>query len=92
MTHQKHTTDNPSHFLLQTKNIFIPKKIGYIFTKNVVVLKKFHIREKKHLSIDADSSTDTTVGWTKNTQNPNFFKKKKVIIDCIRLTKITKDR
>ena len=25
------------------------------------------------LSTDADSSTDTIVGWTKNTPNPNFF-------------------
>ena len=36
-------------------------------------LKKFHIRETKHLSINADSSTDTTVGWTKNTQKTDFF-------------------
>ena len=27
------------------------------------------MRETKHLS------TDTTVGWTKNTQNPEFFEK-----------------
>ena len=31
-------------------------------------LKKSRIRETKHLSTFADSSTDTTVGWTKNTQ------------------------
>ena len=30
------------------------------------------MRETKHLSTDADSSTDTTVGWTKNTQAPNL--------------------
>ena len=36
-------------------------------------LKKSRIRETKHLSTDADSSTDITVGWTKNTQKPNFF-------------------
>ena len=36
-------------------------------------LKKSRIREAKHLSTDADSSTDTTIGWTKNTQKPNFF-------------------
>ena len=35
--------------------------------------KKSRIRETKNLSTDADSSTDTTVGWTKNTQKPNFF-------------------
>ena len=40
--------------------------------------KKSRIRETKHLSTDADSSTDTTVvGWTKNTQKPNFFEKQK---------------
>ena len=30
-------------------------------------LKKSRIRETKHLSTDANSSTDTTVEWTKNT-------------------------
>ena len=32
--------------------------------------KKSHIRETSNISTDADSSTDTTVGWTKNTQKP----------------------
>ena len=41
--------------------------------------KKFRIRETKHLSTDADSSTDTTVGWTKNTQKPKFLKNRKII-------------
>ena len=35
---------------------------------------KSRIRETKHLSTDADSSTDTTVGWTKNTKNPISLK------------------
>ena len=35
------------------------------------MLWKSRIRETKHLS------TDTTVGWTKNTQKPNFFEKRK---------------
>ena len=39
--------------------------------------QKYRIRETKHLSTDADSSTDTTVGWTKNAQKPNFFEKRK---------------
>ena len=46
-----------------------------------MILKKSRIRETKNLSTDADSSTDTTVGWTKNTKNPFFFcknKKKKI--------------
>ena len=45
--------------------------------KNCDDEKKSRIRETKHLSTDADSSTDTTVGWTKNTQKPNFFEKRK---------------
>ena len=42
-----------------------------------IMIKKSHIRETKHLSTDADSSTDTIVGWTKNTPKPNFFFKQK---------------
>ena len=40
---------------------------------------KSRIREKKHLSTDADSSTNTTVGWNKNTQKPIFLKTEKII-------------
>ena len=39
--------------------------------------KKSRIRETKNLSTDADSSTDTTVGWTKNTLKPKFLEKRK---------------
>ena len=38
--------------------------------------KKFRIREKKHLSTDADSSTDAIGGWTKAKsakKNKHFF-------------------
>ena len=38
---------------------------------------KSRIREKKNLSTDADSSTDTKVMWTKKTPKPNFFEKRK---------------
>ena len=41
------------------------------------ILKKSRIRETKHLSTDADSSTDTTVGWTNNSRKPKFFEKRK---------------
>ena len=44
-----------------------------------VYQKKSHIRETKHLLTDADRSTNTTVGWTKNTQKPDFFEKGKII-------------
>ena len=37
--------------------------------------KKSRLRETKHLSTDADSSTDAIGGWTKNTQKPVFFGK-----------------
>ena len=42
-----------------------------------MIFKKSRIRETKHLSTDADSSTDTTVGWTKNTQIPKYIEKQK---------------
>ena len=48
--------------------------------KPIIGQKKFRIQETKNLSTDADSSTDTTVGWTKNTQKPIFFFKRKKII------------
>ena len=41
------------------------------------VALKSRIQETKHLLTDADSSTDTTLGWTKNTKNPNFLKNAK---------------
>ena len=33
--------------------------------------------DKACLSTDADSNTDTIVGWTKNTLKPDFFEKRK---------------
>ena len=50
----------------------VPKLIKKSLRKGSIK-KKSSIRETKNLSTDADSSTDTTVGWTKNTQKPNFF-------------------
>ena len=41
------------------------------------LLKKSRIRETKHLSTDADISTNTTAGWPKNTQKPKFIEKRK---------------
>ena len=43
----------------------------------LIVSEKSRILETKHLSTDADSSTDAIGGWTKNTQKPNFFDKRK---------------
>ena len=42
-------------------------------------VQKTLIRETKHLSTDADSSTDTTVRWTKNSPKPFFFLTEKII-------------
>ena len=41
------------------------------------IKKKSCIRETKHLSTDEDKSTDAIGGWTKNTQKPIFFEKRK---------------
>ena len=40
---------------------------------------KYRIRETSNLSTNADSSADTTVGWTKNTQKPKKIKTEKII-------------
>ena len=63
------------------KNVFLDTLYE---TQKIAVLllrkdkkKKYRIRETKHLSTDADSSTNTTVGWTKKTQKPKFFEKRK---------------
>ena len=39
--------------------------------------KKSRTQETKHLSTDADSSTDAILGWTKNTHESDFFEKRK---------------
>ena len=51
-----------------------PLKLG---PQKTVLIIAFRICETKHLSTDADSSTDAIGGWTKNTQKPNFFEKRK---------------
>ena len=43
----------------------------------IIIKSKSRIRETKHLLTNADSSTNTTVGWTKNSQKPIFFEKQK---------------
>ena len=45
-----------------------------ILAQTLFVKKKSRIRETKHLSTDADSSTDAIGGWTKaNSAKKNFF-------------------
>ena len=59
-------------------------KQGYFLSNQ----KKSRIWETKHLSTDADSSTDTTVGWTKNIRKPNFFEKRKKSSQTRKLKKL----
>ena len=47
--------------------------------QGILYFKKSRIRETSNLSSDADSSTDTTVRWTKNTQKPKEIKTEKII-------------
>ena len=50
-------------------------KITYYVSKwPKKTFKKFRIPETKHLSTDADISTNTTVGCTKNTPKTIFLK------------------
>ena len=53
--------------LLSTKSCSFPSR------KNIYVSENSRLRETKHLSTDADSSTNTIVRCTKNTRNPIFF-------------------
>ena len=46
-----------------------------MYLKNAISEEKSRIRETKNLSACAVSNT--TVGWTENTQKPNFFEKRK---------------
>ena len=62
------------HYLLCEEHaLFILWRGCMIFCEEFFSKKKSCIRETKHLLTDADSSTDTTVGWTRNTPNPIFF-------------------
>ena len=49
--------------------------------------KKSSMRQTKHLLTNADSSTDTKVGWTKNTPKPNFFWKMEKITHNAKIKK-----
>ena len=48
-----------------------------MLSKTLLSKQKSRIRETKHLSTDADSSTDAIGGWTKNTPKPDFFERQK---------------
>ena len=61
------TTLKPDIVIIDEKN----KKV--VIYELTVPLKKSRIRETKHLSTNADISTDTTVGWTKQYPKTLFF-------------------
>ena len=50
--------------------------------------KKSRIQETKHLSTDAESSTDAIGGWTKNTPKSDFFEKQKKSSKTQKLTNV----
>ena len=50
--------------------------------------KKSRIRETRHLSTDADSSTDAIEGWTKDSKKPDFFEKRKKSSKMQKLKKV----
>ena len=60
---------------IQFHKIFVKLTLVFLHTSLKNMPNKSRIRETQHLSTDADSSTDTTVGWTMVTQEPNFFLK-----------------
>ena len=67
-----------SNALTWCLKFFLPFTFCHLwFTFLLSGKKKSCIRETKHLSTDADSSTDAIGGWTKNTQKPDFFEKRK---------------
>ena len=49
----------------------------FVIVRPKGLIQKSLIRETKHLSTDADSSTNAIGGWTKNTPKPDFFEKRK---------------
>ena len=53
--------------------------------------KKFRIRETSNLLTDADRSTNTTVGWTKNTQKPKKKLKTEINNQKQKKIKISRD-
>jgi hypothetical protein len=55
--------------------IFAFLMIFSVFHKIPLILQKIRIREKEHLSTDADSSTNAIGGWTKakSATKKNFF-------------------
>ena len=76
-TQENHTIFKKNHATpLQKYQATSKQNMQPLHTKKSrnISTKQFRIRETKHLSTDADSSTDTIVGWTKITPKPFFLK------------------
>ena len=76
----KHLRNNPKTHKMDTRkgNLYDCTANTDRYKKSPLLYMQKLLNElKKHLSTDADSSTDTTVGWIKNTQKPKFFEKRK---------------
>ena len=66
--------------MVERPNIFFFFSAQVISTAQIrLYKKKSRIRATKHLSTDADNSTDAIGGWTKNTPKLDFFKTEKII-------------
>ena len=63
-------------------------KTQSLLASGEIIKEKSHIRETKHLSTDAESSTDTTIGWTKNTKKPEFLKNRKKSCKTLKLKNV----
>ena len=63
--------------IIKSEKFYSTKLSFLLFDLYNLNLKKSRKRETKHLSADADSSTNAIRGWTKNTQKPDFFEKRK---------------
>ena len=71
-THQFSNGQNAENFKWSKRKILKPSK--HINGKTVKMKKKNPAYGRQSISTDADSSTDTTVGLTKNTPKPIFLK------------------
>ena len=78
VTQFTHVSRNPTVYNRKLKKNSLDKTVLKMWSQ--VCGKKSRIQETKHLSTNADSSTDAIGRWTKNTPKPDFFEKRKKII------------
>ena len=84
-------TSDHIFFLVYALAAAIPTCLGVtLWVWSVLIFKKSRIRETKHLSTDADSSTVAIGGWTRNTPKPDFFEKRKKLSKTQKLKNVQK--